>query len=413
MRLRSRSNFSDAQRTRRAWWSAAALGLLCVSGCVSTESRETPPAAPVALPKINRDSVGIADLKFSRLIGFENDRELVFLTSAAGNRIDAQSPGFGRASLRVETKSVTVRAGAMLRGRMMPGGWNLIGLQIRSAEAQQVVITLRSGTSELEKRTVNVSANEWQWLWTPAEKISPANQENLQLVVNTTSSPVWIDSVSLGENLRNFGETAGERSLFLELRGLNWSINTPSRFKLQLPTSQFGPDGLRRESSNAWRAVLRRADESKVYIESRGRMYDRGRLTVLDPSQDAAALQSSHANPGTLEILDESARVDRTSAGDRNNDGYNELEGLYRVATQGPRVQLALTPDAGKPIVGPMLRFDNMPAGEVQVYVEGKLIDASYRQPDTSVLVELPMTLQRRTTVEVRVRPTIPGVSGR
>ena len=99
---------------------------------------------------------------------------------------------------------------------------------------------------------------------------------------------------------------------------------------------------------------------------------------------------------------EELGRVDRGTPGDANNDGYNESRGAYEFAATGPRFEATLTPQ-GATIIRPVLEISGLPPGKVLITVEGQLVSESTRLSDGTLLVELPVRIERATTVNVRV----------
>ena len=96
-------------------------------------------------------------------------------------------------------------------------------------------------------------------------------------------------------------------------------------------------------------------------------------------------------------------RVDRNTPGDANNDGYNETTGSYRIIAQSPRIEFRFVPARGTPDPRPVLEISGLPFGKVLATLEGRLIEGSQRAADGSLLLELPATIDRAATVDVRV----------
>jgi hypothetical protein len=108
-------------------------------------------------------------------------------------------------------------------------------------------------------------------------------------------------------------------------------------------------------------------------------------------------------SPGRIEIAEEFGRVDRNTAGDRNNDGFNEARGAYQINATGARLELTLAP-ADAALVYPVLEVRGMPAGDAVVTVEGRIIDQVVRLDDGTVLIEIPARLDRPSGVGVKVQ---------
>ena len=107
-------------------------------------------------------------------------------------------------------------------------------------------------------------------------------------------------------------------------------------------------------------------------------------------------------SPADVLVAEEMGRVNRSTPGDANNDGYNEAAGAYELLATGPRLELKLSPRA-VPIVRPVLEISGMPPGKVLVTVEGRLIDQTSRLDDGRLLLELPVRIDRPTIINVRI----------
>ena len=97
-------------------------------------------------------------------------------------------------------------------------------------------------------------------------------------------------------------------------------------------------------------------------------------------------------------------RVNRSSAGDADNDGYNESRGAYEIVAASGRIELTITPRAGMLLSRPVLEIAGLPAGAVRVTMEGRLVPGAVRLSGGEVLVELPGVIEQATSVNVRVK---------
>ena len=52
----------------------------------------------------------------------------------------------------------------------------------------------------------------------------------------------------------------------------------------------------------------------------------------------------------------------------------------------------------------PVLEITNLPLGDLRVTVEGRLIESTTRLSNGTVLIDLPLTIERATTINVLVR---------
>jgi hypothetical protein len=134
-------------------------------------------------------------------------------------------------------------------------------------------------------------------------------------------------------------------------------------------------------------------------LYSDGRSIQDGKFIAKGLAAEAAA---SHEKPGVLTVDESTGRLDRTTPGDTDNDGYDEVRGAYQVQATASRVQLSLAP-AGAALTIPILEFKGLPAGKPTVIVEGQAIDQTARLPDGRLLVRLPIRIEKPTTITVKV----------
>jgi len=115
------------------------------------------------------------------------------------------------------------------------------------------------------------------------------------------------------------------------------------------------------------------------------------------------AQQDQHNMQAVVSVPEDQGRVNRTSAGDANNDGYNETTGDYRIVAEARQVDVTLTPRTPA-LFHPVVQVSGLPAGKVVATVEGRLIDEVVRLPGGNVLVEIPVQVDHVTTLSLRVR---------
>ncbi|MFT3784672.1 MAG: hypothetical protein QM770_00710 [Tepidisphaeraceae bacterium] len=419
------------RRTSAVFRTILASIALAASGCAVGSSanlaQHTPSPTATKRP---RPVVGLVDVKLSRLLDFESTGDMVFVQNRVGSTIQRDSSGdasHGVASLRVVrgTDGATFRLKSLLQGRAFPGTWNLIGLQARTANGDaKLRLSLRRNGVDISSRVVPITSQSWDWAWLETGALkTPSPQPStdaIELVAALDGSPstLLIDGVALGDNARRYSSARDgdhpEPGLQLTLDGLRWTVDSPGVFGATVPSPESGIDGYLRQSQDPWRVVFATRDGRTLVIDRTGRAYAQGKFRPLranDP--DADAIVAQHDRPGRIDIDLDYGRIERTSSGDADNDGYDESRGTYRLAATGPRLVLTIAPAAGGPaLVSPTLEIRNLPAGDLVVNVEGKLIDDWIRLDDGSVLVRLPLQIDRATRVDVRVRPAASVAAG-
>ncbi len=102
-------------------------------------------------------------------------------------------------------------------------------------------------------------------------------------------------------------------------------------------------------------------------------------------------------------VPDEFGRIDRDTPGDQNNDGYNERRGSYELVAKGARLEVTLRPTT-RLLARPVLEIAGLPAGNALATVEGQLIERATRLPNGNLLIEIPLVLERPTTINIAVK---------
>jgi hypothetical protein len=134
-----------------------------------------------------------------------------------------------------------------------------------------------------------------------------------------------------------------------------------------------------------------------------GRAYRDGEYKPVRSQSEDPMFAAQHQAPADIKLAAEFGRVDRRSAGDANNDGYNEAVGAYQLIASGPRLEFTLTPHTPA-LVQPVLEIANLPEGKVIATIEGQLVEKITRTKEGHVLVELPSRIERPAVVNVRVQ---------
>ena len=146
------------------------------------------------------------------------------------------------------------------------------------------------------------------------------------------------------------------------------------------------------------------APPGSMTIYPDGRMYWGGQFRVAwRDLRDAREQALQHATPAEIGIPDSMGRVNRSTPGDGDNDGYNEARGAYQIVASGSRIELALSPRTAV-LSRPVLEIAGLPAGTVRVTMEGRLVPGALRLPSGDVLIELPGPIARPTLINVRAQ---------
>jgi len=387
------------------------LGSLC-AGCPSTsQPPKTSPRSGLATTQPEKR------LRVSDLLTFESPVDLVFVKSDGNIVLDETYAQTGRRSLKIPPSATRVELNlpSLMTGRPFPADWTLVCLFARCDSDATVGITYGQ-----RSRMINLKPGSWSAVtqqivdWGPSTDMRAHQQpEQAQptpvvLTIQATS-PVWIDDVTLVDNQSTLVGTDDDGDDFagafsFRRRGFEIVGGTMGSFQVRLAASEASENGWTFVDGNAWRIRLRSAGAKHFMTVWRdGRVYTDGQYGTYTRHGDLDdILIQQHTSPAQLDINEAQGRVDYNSAGDANNDGYAEREGVYQVVAFGPRLDIKMTPGPGG-VARPILELSGLPPGKVIVTVEGRLATELLRLPDGHVLVELPIKIERPVTVKIRL----------
>jgi hypothetical protein len=214
---------------------------------------------------------------------------------------------------------------------------------------------------------------------------------------------VWCDDVMLIDNTQWL--QIDNASWSLSRRGYSFVLDSPGKFNIRLATAENSASGWSLEEINSVRARFNsNGPEKSLTIYPDGRSYWDGKFRPLSASTKAEALwQQDQDSPAEIQVSEPMGRVNRTTAGDANNDGYNESRGTYTVVASGSRIDLTIVPHSA-PILQPVFEITGLPDGKPLVTLEGQLIEKAFRLPDGTWLIQIPAKIERSTSVNIRVQ---------
>lgn len=363
---------------------------------------------PIGLQLLEKDPA-LKGLPFNGLLHFESAGDGVFVAAHPSPRIVTDRAHTGRAALRLApgTRRATLKVLAAA-GRELAGEWPLVGPYLLSEEPVGLTIAydLRGGRRLLQ-RHVSVPGGKWTSTALDISTLPPRASGTDGVFVldfdRPLEAPVWVDDVLVVNNTQTLLDT-GRNGWTIRRSGHRIIIDRPLSFNLGLLTPQGSPQGWTIEEINPLRARFTSPGSTgtiTVFYDGRA-MWDGEFRGLSVRTRDDAALAAAHATPGELSVPPELGKVDRSSSGDRDNDGFNEAVGAYRVIASGPRIEITLSPRA-VPIPRPVLQIAGLPAGKVLVTMDGKLIENPIRLEQGDVLVELPSRVIRTTTISASV----------
>lgn len=392
------------------------LLLVVVAGCASNApAPDVDPGPPIGLA-VMRAVPQLKMQRFTTLLDFENEFDAVFVVAPGGGAVlDGSVAHTGSRSLQVaaSVSELQIKLGSLMRGRSFPGGWLLAGAQLRSPSGGAVTIELRLDETVLSRASVNLTPGEWTAAMVDLTGVSEsiltaADPGKLLLVIKRQAGgSIWVDDVLLVDNSQTLLDGSGPEALTpltVRKRGLKVSAEVPGRFAVVLDAVEGSVDGWFVDEVSPLRArFVSDARGSQIVVYGNGVGFWDGQMRLLGAGGASETdRKRSHASPLTVEIDESLGRLRRTTAGDENNDGYNERLGAYQIEAAGPRIELVLRPTT--PVVLPVFEITNLPRGRVLANVEGRLVETHTRLKDGTVLLELPMRIDRVTRVYLRVQ---------
>ena len=393
----------------------AALALaLVLAGCASDEPG--PMAAEPIGVQLVRARPELQEQKFLVKLDFESPGDVVFVASESKPRIDSKLAHTGSSSLALPagTKSLTVKLPLMMSRSTLGKDWTLAGAFVYSKQPVTATVRYEVNGQSLAERTLALEEGKWTEAVVDLTQ-APQSADGVAVgnLVFSFSQPLastlWLDDVLLIDNHEVLvgGEQSPPGTWTISRRGFHIDVEQleqPSRFHLTMNLIGASEEGWKCQEANAFRArFVSRDDQRTLTVYSDGRSYENGQYKPLcDQGAASAALAEEHASPAEVEVAEEFGRVDRTTSGDANNDGYNERLGAYQLVASGPRFEVTIKPRTAG-LVKPVLEIAQLPPGELLVTIEGQLIDHAVRTKKGHVLIELPVKIERPTTVNVRV----------
>jgi hypothetical protein len=348
-----------------------------------------PPTDRAVLAPSNIKPVGVGDVRVSPVASFESSVDLSFVRSKMKTRIDSSVAFAGRSSLRIDHADVAkIDLATLLMGRPFPDRWSMIRLWVRG-EVTSIELhglgPLVAGRSIVDGVWTRVSID----LPEPVDATTRPASLTLTIVPGGRE-PVYVDRLELVDNRRVAVEADDGWRVWRA--GSRWWAGREGGALQSFDSVEGSPIGFSLIEASALRARFRSsrsaADVADEWtIDRHGRIFHAG--TKM---------------PMTCEIEIDAAggRVDRNSAGDVQNDGFDESRGAFRVDASSPRLTARLTPT--QPIAYPMFEIIGLPAGELSVSMDGQRVETVARIDNGVVLVELPGVIHRPVSVDVRVR---------
>ena len=400
---------SRMDSSRRVGGRGIFLLSMALAGCAA---RLAPPILPSTPRMTAQPAPQIPGRRVSTLLDFESevDRAFIAPTSSGAATIDRSIAHTGAQSLALSPAAspLTIKLPTLLEGRPFPADWTLLGAYLRCDEPAQVTLSAAADGSMLA-RTVALLPGVWTPVMIDLAQIAGAQISSIGPLQLQFAAPrggiVHVDDLMLIDNHETVIDATGRTLAWsVKRRGLNYVIAS-DRFSIALPTAHAQQGGWSVvEASPARVRFASTASPGSMTIYPDGRMYWGGEFKPASSDlPDGEALGAQHVSPGEASIPAGMGRVNRSTAGDEDNDGYNETRGAYQVVASSGRLEVTIAPRSAA-LVRPILEIVGLPPGTPRVTMEGKLIGDVVQLEDGTVLVELPGRLQRPTLVNASVR---------
>ena len=391
-----------------------AIGLIALrvfTGCARDRAPDGPRASFESMSQLPALQVAKVDptlkgQRYSVLLNFELASDDAFVTADGGKvSLDGSKAITGRASLRVAggTRGASVKISSLLVGRPFPANWTLLGSSIFAEKQCAITAKLELADGSTVSQTAALRPGEWNSVWLDISKL-PAGASPVRLQYEFDGrSTLWLDDVLLTDNDYFYiGQSERDEPWSIHRRGFGVTVQAPGKFRAALDTVLAKPGGFIVDETSPLRARFSsNGDVKELTIYRDGRSYWDGDFRALSP-QARSEGGDQHTSPAQVSVPEAMGRVDRRSPGDVNNDGYNERVGAYQVIATTPRIDVILAPRS-TPLLRPVVEVAGLPAGNVLVTVEGRLVESFVRTPAGTLLIELPFRIDRIATVNVRV----------
>ena len=372
--------------------------------------------------------------RVSNLLDFENGNDLTFVAAQPQGQalIDSAIARTGAKCLVLTggATALAVKTPVLLQGRPFPADWTLLGAYVLTDRPANLTISLVDAQRQSTlSRTIAVTPGVWVPAMLDLTSLggSPHGGDPGTLYFQfSAASPgattIRLDDVMLVDNQEVLVDTSatpsatttttttttseGPSGWRVGRKGLNYIIDAPGRFAFALPTSQAHATGWTAGEACEIRARFSStAPPGSLTVYSDGRMYFGGEFRSASAGlKDAAQQAAQHASPAELSVPEAMGRLNRSTPGDADNDGYNESRGAYEVVARGDRIEMTLSPRSTA-LSRPVLEIAGLPPGQPRVTVEGRLVPGAVRLPSSGeVLVEVPGQIVRPVLVNVHVQ---------
>lgn len=378
------------------------IGLACESTTIPVSTTADTPVIGLQLMLIDP---ALRSQRFSVLLGFESDVDLAFVSGQPSLELaDAHT---GKACLPVAPGVATrIKLSSVMSGRAFPGDWTLVGGYLKGDRDGSASVALVCGGKVLLLRRLTVPAGTWTPAFLDLTRLPRDAVCHDAVLEIRCEVPLRCDDVSVIQNQTWLvgGQDDPSAPWTLSQRGFSIFGEAPGFFTFSLDTVECSPSGWQVREASHLRAVFDSPGMPRTMtVYNDGRRYIDGESDpISSQTRNEPLLRQSHLQPCEVRVDESVGRLVRNSAGDANNDGYNESLGSFQLWAAGSRFEAVIVP-GGSAVFHPVLEIAGLPAGKALVTLDGKLIDSHCRTPSGKLLVDLPVRIDRTVSISVRV----------
>jgi hypothetical protein len=393
--------------------SLSAILILLLAGCAGDgDGASAQSSEPIGV-QLMRVSPELKNQRFSALLNFESPTDVAFVAAQPSvGKVDSKHAHTGKSSLLLpaNTKRVAIKLAAIMGDRPFPADWTLAGVYLWTSKPSDIVVRYVLDAQPVAQTKLHVSAGKWTAAVTELEPTPPPGMPmngvgTLEIEFpDGAGAGCRIDDVLLVENQQTLFDGGEIGAMWnIKRRGLHLIVERQNAFRFFLDTTEMNEQGWEADEVGQMRARFHSGKNNTLTLYTDGRAYRDGKYQPVRSHNEDPMFAAQHEVPAGLRVAPEFGRVDRRSAGDANNDGYNETRGAYQLIASGNRMEFSITP-ATPSLIRPVLEIANLPEGKVVATVEGRLVENIARTTDGHVLIELPTRIERATTINVNVQ---------
>ena len=340
------------------------------------------PHGPSLGEQLREQDRALIGQRFRTVLDFEHPADATFVEPASPLLSGGHTGRFALHGGPVATVDVS----SLLFGLKLPGDFTLIGGYVRPA-GDRITATLVADGKSIASTTRRVPPDGWALaavdLSGAACRSSLSMAKTVKLIFSSPTS-FALDDVMFIDNRQTLVDVPGVWTV--TRAGLSLVVALAGRPPLSIPTLAAGDDGWAVDETSSLRVRLSDVAGRHWTLTADGKSVRDGRPA------DA---------PGDVTVDPSTGTLDRETDGDADNDGYNERRAAFQITAKFPRLRFTV---ASRVTGSALCEIRGLPSDADAVTADGKLIEATTRLPDGTLLVSLPARGGTSLDVAVGVR---------